>query len=153
MKNYFLCTFIWTKTEFKAPLMAQQSGRAMIGFPHPGAARGRNLPFIPRNQVAGPFSAAILPLLASIPLLPSLPLWVIREAHFSSKVYLLKTLNWLQHVCLAIRSRALCAVSTQRALLPVMLSDGGYGERHVFAFVYQPLTFVFICTYVFCLFK
>lgn len=32
MKNYFLCAFIWTETEFEALLMAQQSGRAMIGF-------------------------------------------------------------------------------------------------------------------------
>lgn len=32
MKNYFLCAFIWTETEFEALLMVQQSGRAMIGF-------------------------------------------------------------------------------------------------------------------------
>lgn len=32
MKNYFLCAFLRTKIEFKALLMAQQSGWAMIGF-------------------------------------------------------------------------------------------------------------------------
>lgn len=75
MKNYFLCTFIWTKIEFKAPLMAQQSGWAMIGFQHPGAVRVRNPPFIlPQSSGEDQFSVAILPLQASIPLLPSLPL-------------------------------------------------------------------------------
>ena len=32
MKNYFLCAFVWTEIEFEALLMAQQNGRAMIGF-------------------------------------------------------------------------------------------------------------------------
>lgn len=32
MKSYLLCAFIWTKMEFKALLMAPQSGWVMIGF-------------------------------------------------------------------------------------------------------------------------
>lgn len=32
MKKYFICAFIWTKTEFEPLLMFQQSGLEMMGF-------------------------------------------------------------------------------------------------------------------------
>lgn len=80
MKSYLLCAFIWTKMEFKALLMAPQSGWAMIGFL---ASLGREIEKLLLNSSSVKQQGQVMRLelfislswlQASIPLLPVLPL-------------------------------------------------------------------------------
>lgn len=127
MKSYLLCAFIWTKMEFKALLMAPQSGGVMIGFL---ASLCREIEKLVLNsssikqqgQVTG--LPKLLSVVASLPVMASSThSFVTCPAMMSHQTITLvkksvfpKDMKWMSTFVWSFLSEALWVVSIQKAL-------------------------------------